>query len=56
VRSAGSSNSTGDGAKEMSDLAAESVGRRKTRFGLADKRMMDGTGCFFRKELDLDFL
>ena len=53
MRSASSSDSTSD-AMEMRDLAEESVGVQKG--ALVDRRMMEGTGCFFRKDLDLDFL
>lgn len=44
-----------EGAMEMRDLAEESVGWRNAGIGFVDRRMMEGTGCLFRKELDLDF-
>jgi hypothetical protein len=40
----------------MRDLAEEGVGWAKAGRELVDRRMMEGTGCFFRKELDLHFL
>jgi hypothetical protein len=53
VRTPGSSNPIGEDAKEMKDLAEESVGLKNGR--LVDRRRMEGTGCFFRRDLDLDF-
>lgn len=53
----GSSYSTSfEGPMELRDLAEESVGLRKVGLGFVDRRMLEGTGCFFRKELDLDFI
>ena len=56
MRSAGSSDSMGEEARDMRDLAEERVGWAKAGRELVHRRMMEGTGCFFRKELDLHFL
>ena len=49
VRTSGSSDSIADCRTE------DSVGLRKTTVKVVDRRMRDGTGCFFRRELDLNF-
>lgn len=41
-------------SSDSMDLAEERVGRRKA--SMVDRRMIEGTGCFFREELDFNFL
>lgn len=45
-----------EGGVDMRGLAEESVGLRKLGLGFVERRMMEGTGCFLRKGMDLDFL
>jgi hypothetical protein len=45
-----------EAAMEMRDLSGESVRWTRLRIALADRRLMDGSGCFFKEDLDLNFV